>query len=45
MREKIESQELFVPKEERKVSNLVNQKQEMSGMVQALQEENRKLQD
>lgn len=28
LREKIESQELFVPKDERKVTNLVNQNQE-----------------
>lgn len=45
LRQKIESQELFVPKEERKVSNLVNQNTELSQMVESLQTENRKLQD
>lgn len=44
LREKIESQELFVPKDERKVSNLVIDNQEKNELISQLREENVKLQ-
>lgn len=43
LREKIESQELFVPKDERKVSNLVIDNQEKSDVIGQLRNENHKL--
>lgn len=43
LRDKIESQELFVPKEERKVSNLVNLNQEQCDLIKVLKEENSKI--
>lgn len=45
LRQKIESQELFVPKEERKVSNMVLENAELAGIVANLRTENRKLQE
>lgn len=44
LREKIESQELFVPKDERKVSNLVIDNQEKTDVIKQLRSENVKLQ-
>jgi chromosome segregation ATPase len=44
LREKIESQELFVPKEERKITNLVHQNSEMQEQINFYKEENKKLQ-
>ena len=44
LREKIESQELFVPKDERKISNLVNINNENAEIIQGLKKENQKLQ-
>lgn len=44
LREKIESQELFVPKDERKVSNLVIDNQEKGDVIRQLRSENVKLQ-
>lgn len=43
LREKIESQELFVPKDERKVSNLVIDNQEKTDVIKQLRSENVKL--
>lgn len=43
LREKIESQELFVPKDERKVSNLVIDNQEKGDVIKQLRAENVKL--
>jgi len=43
LREKIESQELFVPKDERKISNVVNQNNEMNEQVLFYKQENQKL--
>jgi len=34
LREKIESQELFVPKDERKITNLVNQNNQQSQQLE-----------
>jgi len=42
LREKIESQELFVPKDERKVSNLVIENEENRSLINTLREENHK---
>jgi hypothetical protein len=44
LRDKIESQELFVPKDERKVTNLVHQSQEKDDTIKFYREENQKLQ-
>jgi len=44
LREKIESQELFVPKDERKVSNLVIENVENLALISNLKDENHKLQ-
>ena len=44
LRDKIESQELFVPKDERKVSNLVIENQEKLDIINQLRKENVKLQ-
>ena len=44
LRDKIESQELFVPKDERKVSNLVIDNQEKLDIINQLRKENVKLQ-
>ena len=43
LREKIEAQELFVPKDERKITNLVQKSQEHAGMIADLRNENSKL--
>lgn len=40
LREKIEAQELFVPKDERKISNIVQINQENAEVIKTLKEEN-----
>ena len=40
LREKIEAQELFVPKDERKISNIVQINQENAEIIKTLREEN-----
>ena len=44
LREKIENQELFVPKDERKISNVVNLNSELNSQIQMLKQENKTMQ-
>lgn len=43
LREKIEAQELFVPKDERKITNLVQKNKESTDLIDDLRKENSKL--
>jgi hypothetical protein len=45
LRKKIEAEELFVPKDERKITNVINQNREMKESVEILKKENHILRD
>mmetsp|Transcript_6227 Transcript_6227/g.10146 ORF Transcript_6227/g.10146 Transcript_6227/m.10146 type:complete len:116 (+) Transcript_6227:592-939(+) len=45
LREKIEQQELFVPKDERKISNIIQQNHEKIEIISVLKQENKKMRD